>query len=270
MKTHLTKGCKCKPGSRTGTATEKAMVKEKKRSLQKQAGEAYCEEYLLENVFNFTYLGSDFQADGVHRTAAIVRMGIAKTVYGEMMKIWKSNLALPVKLNLFGAAVVTVMTHGFESWCLDTALLSTLRGWNARCLAHITGNSISEEARHPTYDLIATLRCRRLKWARQEPMTHVQEGKRPTARGLIFVAKKMLAAGGYEKGFVLEDTPEHGTIEELLKLSWENWDENTKKLDTRKSKSKSKSNPKNRDTERCTKTGEEYIQKMKKNMEFTG
>ena len=226
----------------------------------------YCEGYLLENVFNFVYLGFDFQADGAHRNVAIVRMGLAKSVYGKMMAIWKSNLALLVKLNLFGAAVVTVMSHGFESWCLDNALLSTLRGWNARCLVHITGNSVPEEARHPTYDLIATLRCRRLKWARQELVTHVQEGRRPTARGLIFVARKMLAEGGYAKGFVLEDAPERGSIEELLELRWEDWDENMNRLDTRKTKTK----PKNRDVERCTKTGEEYIQKMKKNMEFTG
>ena len=137
---------------------------------------------------------------------------------------------------MFGAAVVKVMSHGFESWCLDNALLSTLGGWNARCLAHITGNSVSEEARHSTYDLIATLRCRRLKWARQELTTHVQEGRRPTARGLIFVANKMLAAEGYEKGFVLEDAPAHDSIEELLELSWEDWDKNIKKLDTRKPK----------------------------------
>ena len=65
----------------------------------------------------------------------------------------------------------------------------------------------------------------------------MQEGRRPTARGLIFVAKTMLAAGGYEKGFVLEDAPMHDSIEELLELSWEDWDKNIKKLDTRKSKS---------------------------------
>ena len=29
-KGHVTRGCKCKPGSRTGTATEKAMIKQKK------------------------------------------------------------------------------------------------------------------------------------------------------------------------------------------------------------------------------------------------
>ena len=173
------------------------------------------------------------------------------------MSIWKSNLALPVKLNLFGAAVVTVLAHGFESWCLDNALLSTLRGWNARFLAHITGNTVPEEAMHPTYDLITTLRCRRLKWARQEQVTHVQEGRRPTARRLIFVARKMLAERRYAKDVVREDAPEHGSIEELLELKWEDWDENINKLDTRKTKTKSK----HRDVERCTKTGEEYIQK---------
>jgi len=29
----------------------------------------------------------------------------------------------------------------------------------------------------------------------------------------------MLAAGGYDKGFVLEDAPAHDSIEELLELS---------------------------------------------------
>ena len=147
-----------------------------------------------------------------------------------MMKIWKSDLAQPAKLNLFGAAVVSVMTHGFESWCLEDSLLSTLRGWNARCLAHITGNSISDECRHPSFDLITTLKCRRLKWARQELALHSQQGERPTARGLIFDARRMLAAGGYKKGFVLCDAPAHNTIEELLEMRWEDWNEHIDEL----------------------------------------
>ena len=88
---HVTRGCKCKPGSRTGTTTEKAITKQKKKSLQKQQGEVHCEDYLLENVFNFNYLGSDFQADGDH--AAVVGVGLAKSVSGIMVKIWKSDLA---------------------------------------------------------------------------------------------------------------------------------------------------------------------------------
>ena len=66
-------------------ATEKAMIKQKKKSLQKQIGEVHCEDYLLENVFNFDYLGSEFQADGDHKHATIVRMGLAKSVFGNMM-----------------------------------------------------------------------------------------------------------------------------------------------------------------------------------------
>ena len=95
------------------------------------------------------------------------------------------------------------------------------------------------------------------KWARQELVTHVQVGRRPTTRGLIFVARKMLSKGGYVKGVVLEDAQEHGSIKELLELSWEGWDENINKLDTRKTKTKIK----NQDIKRCTKTGEENIQK---------
>ena len=77
-------------------ATEKTTIKQKKKSLQKQAGEVQCEDYLLENVYNFDYLGSDLQAD--HKNAAIVRMGLAKSVFGNMMKIWKSDLALRVPI----------------------------------------------------------------------------------------------------------------------------------------------------------------------------
>ena len=49
---------------------------------------------------------------------------------------------------------------------------------------------------------------------------HSQQGERPTARGLIFDARRMLAAGGYKKGCVLCDAPAHNTIEELLEMRW--------------------------------------------------
>jgi hypothetical protein len=58
LKGHLTKGCKCKPGSRTGSASEKALIKEKIKGLQKDVGKVYCEEHLLKNVYHFCYLGS--------------------------------------------------------------------------------------------------------------------------------------------------------------------------------------------------------------------
>ena len=74
------------------------------------------------------------------------------------------------------------------------------------------------------------IKCRRLKWARQELALHSQQGERPTARGLIFDARRMLAAGGYKKGFVLCDAPAHNTIEELLEMRWEDWNEHIDEL----------------------------------------
>ena len=71
----------------------------------------------------------------------------------------------------------------FGSWCLDDSPLSMLRGWNARCLAHLTGNSISDVCMHPTFYLIATLKCRRLEWARQELSLHTQQANTPHERG---------------------------------------------------------------------------------------
>ena len=55
-----------------------------------QAKEEIFTEASRENAFTFDYLGSDFQADGDHKHAAIVRMGLAKSVSGNMVKIWKS------------------------------------------------------------------------------------------------------------------------------------------------------------------------------------
>ena len=68
---------------------------------------------------------------------------------------------------LYSAAVISIVSFGFDTWEMPQKLEDSLRGWNARCLATITGREISQEHRHPTFDLIAKLRARRLKWAGQ-------------------------------------------------------------------------------------------------------
>jgi hypothetical protein len=149
---------------------------------------------------------------------------MAKTVFGKMMHIWKSDLALPIKMELYQAAIVTVLAHGSESWCFDTKLCSTLRGWNSRCLVHITGNHWSDECRHPTFDLIACLKKRRLKNIREELWLLADGEDRWTASGILCTAERMLEAGGYPKGFVLEDAPTHNCVEDLMNISPDEWD----------------------------------------------
>ena len=63
---------------------------------------------------------------------------------------------------------------------------------------------------------------------------------------------------------MLCDAPAHKTVEELLEMSWKDWNESINKLDTRTKTAAEK------DANTCSKTGAEYIQQMKKDLESTG
>ena len=55
-------------------------------------------------------------------------------------------------------SLVVVVTHGYETWSIDAKALSSLKGWNAKCLCRITGRDGADEYRHPTIDLPKKLR----------------------------------------------------------------------------------------------------------------
>ena len=63
----------------------------------------------------------------------------------------------------------------------------------------------------------------------------------------------LLATGGYmyKEGFVLCGAPAHNTVEELLEMSWEDWNECINKLDTRTKTAEEK------DADEYSKTGAE-------------
>ena len=48
----------------------------------------------------------------------------------------------------------------------------------------------------------------------------------------------------------------HRTVEELLEMRWEDWNESINKLDTR---TKTAAGKRGKDVDRCSKTGAEYI-----------
>jgi len=72
-------------------------------------------------------------------------------------------------LRLYSAVVISVVSFGFETWEMPQKLEHSRSGWDATstCLAVIKGRSklreMPQEHRHPTFDLIAKLRARRLK-----------------------------------------------------------------------------------------------------------
>ena len=54
------------------------------KELQAGCGSVRVGDKLLENLFNFAYLGSDFQANGDHSHAMKVRMAQAKECFGSI------------------------------------------------------------------------------------------------------------------------------------------------------------------------------------------
>ena len=87
---------------------------------------------------------------------------------------------------------------------------------NARCLAVITGREISQEHRHPTFDLIAKLGARRLKWAGQ--ILRLEPEDSLVHQMLVATAMHDLTTG-YHRRSLLMDAEEYTTVEELLELA---------------------------------------------------
>ena len=148
------RSCGKKPTPYTGCARV-ALERLRKQQHQETLECVKIGDKPLKNVFGFNYLGSDTQADGGSWQAAKVRVGVAQSVFGKLHELWSSqDLKLVKKLYLYRAGVVSICTHAFETWHLSDKVRRSIRGWSARCLHRISGRSITNEFRHPTWDLL--------------------------------------------------------------------------------------------------------------------
>ena len=94
----------------------------------------------------------------------------------------------------------------------------TLNGWNSRCVALITGREIRQQAGRmgQTFDLVANLRVRRLKWVghvlRMDDSRYVKQS--------IKALWKMKKNGKLRReGSVLMDVPKCSSFRELQELA---------------------------------------------------
>ena len=126
-------------------------------------------------------------------------------------------MCLPLKLRLYEAWVVSTLSYGHEAWPLTPAVVRKLVNFNAKCLAIITGRSIRDESVQPSFQLVPRLRSRRLAWVghvlRQQPGTLLREV-------MLQRCSEYLAVGqDYPAGFIMEDAPEHSSVQELAELA---------------------------------------------------
>ena len=196
----------------TGTATKEAL-KMKLKTAQAELPQAFWDDTPAENCWDFVYLGSMFTPDGSHMPDVRRRIAMAIQRHGKMRHIWKSgHLHLRLKLRLYVAAVCSVMTYGSEAWLLDDATIRALNGANSRMVSTITGRSPHEEAKQDTktYDLVAGVRARRLKWLGQI-LTMKQD------RMLHKAVKSMY--NNRRPGDILMDAPASSNWPELIALA---------------------------------------------------
>ena len=165
----------------------------------------------LKNAYNFSSLGFVAQADGSREHAVVVRMAQARSSFGKLRHIWKSkSLSLKAKLQVYQSGVCSVLVYGHEAWKLTSKVVKMLRGWNARCLAQISGRDVPEECRNPSFDLISTLRVRRLRWVGHVIRMDVNRLDRR-----VLVSKTQ----PYDEGDVLADCPTHSDMSELISMA---------------------------------------------------
>ena len=194
------------------------MIRSKLEKAQQMEGTVWLGDCKLSNVYAFKYLGFMFLADGDRRHAAIIRMGMAKTRFGKLFHIWGSTVfQRQAKLQLFESGVVSMLVYGCEAWVMDEALMKTLKNWCAKCTTHITGNSIKDEYKKPSYPLVEKVLKRRFTWLGHS----LRRSGSLVQRALLHLAKDHLQSE--TSGSILSEARMHGagfnTVEELMELA---------------------------------------------------
>lgn len=234
LKGHLTKGCPQRPQKhRAGSKAERVVTRMKKAEAQKGMDHVLMGETELENVYDFAYLGHHFQADGDALHAVEVRLAMASARFGKLHHIWSSPLLpVPLKIQLYSAAVCSILTHAHEAWKLDASVVRKLRGWNGKHLAIITRDeledpddpelfrsSIRRQTSKPDWDLVAMLRVRRLRW-----VGHILRQPDSYLVRRVLLQFNTIYPNGYPEGSLLMDAPQHDSVGELIALAGDHAD----------------------------------------------
>ena len=127
---------------------------------------------------------------------------------GQLNQVFSSGISFGLKLRLYKAAVCSLFTYGSEAWHLDEKTAAALNGANTRCLSRISGKSIHEEAsvRTRTFDLVGSIRKRRMKW-----LGHIL--RMPNERLVKHAARRQYEMA--REGNLFADTPQHLSYDEL-------------------------------------------------------
>ena len=145
-----------------------------------------------------------------------VRIAMTQTRCGQLKHMMNSkSLCLKLKLRMYQAAVVSLMTYGCETWDLSPAAQRRLNNANSLMLTRFTGKTIPQEARpaSTSFNLVKNIRTRRLKWLGQILRTG--------PRSYQFQALKVQTEMGNPDNLLM-NAPPHDNIEDLIPMAHDN------------------------------------------------
>ena len=134
--------------------------------MQEQLPHVKLADEVLENVYSFIYLGSKVAGDGDPIIPVKHRIEVAWGCYGNYRTLFKNTkLSTNLRLRLYAAIVGSTMLHGSSAWLTTKKVTKIINGVNSKMISQITKQSIHQEAKHPSFDLVALLMKRRWSWS---------------------------------------------------------------------------------------------------------
>ena len=138
-------------------------------------------------------------------------MDIAQARFTSLFHIWDDHrLSILLRLRLYCAAVCSTFSHASEAWDLTESVVKNINGFNSRCLHTITGKSYRETAVNPDFNLVRSIRQRRLRY-----LGHIL--RLPPERLLrkaLFAY--VLGSDSVPEGSLIADYPEHLPLGDLV------------------------------------------------------
>ena len=142
------------------------------RINSRQDGPVTVEGNPIEDVQEFTYLGSLVSTTGGTDEDVRTRIKKARQVFAQLRPVWKSRIySTNVKLRIFNSNVKSVLLYGSETWRLTKTIINRLQVFlngclrrilNVRWFDRISNKTIWERASQDTIEV--QIRKRKWKW----------------------------------------------------------------------------------------------------------
>ena len=150
----------------------------------------------IEQVSQFTYLGSIICSDGTLNKELSVRIGKASGAFNQLNNIWKNKgIRLHTKMRIYKSAVLTIVTYGCEVWNTTQTQNRRIESFHHSCLRRILKVRWFHRVRNEDVltrahikPIINFIAAKRMRWYGH--VVRMPEGRMP--------------------GYLLEWTPKHG------------------------------------------------------------